>query len=364
MALVNVGLVNVGLVNGGLVGILTLVKPGSAAPERVGRTSMDRFTVTGTQLSISRLVLGTMTFGDPVRHDDAATMLDLAEESGITMLDTANGYAGGRSEEIIGALLAGRRDRFTLASKVGIPHPDAEGAAPLSPEAIDRCVHASLRRLRTDYLDVYYLHQPDRQTPFERTLQALAKLVSDGTVRHVGVSNYAAWQIAELRTMASALSAPPPVLSQPLYNLICRRVDEEYLEFSQYTRLANIVYNPLGGGVLTGRHRFEDAPSPGRFGDTVMGARYRERYWNRQLFEAVDELARIAAEADITLPALAFRWLLTRPAVDAVLVGASTVAHLEANVQAAAGGPLPADVMARCDDVWQRLRGPAPSYNR
>lgn len=325
---------------------------------------MDHVTVTGTDLSISRLVLGTMTFGDPVSRDDAARMLDRAEQSGITMLDTANGYAGGRSEEIIGELLAGRRDRFTLASKVGIPNPDAEGAAALSPEAINRCVHASLRRLRTDYLDVYYLHQPDRRTPIEHTLQALTKLVADGTVRYVGVSNYAAWQIAELRAVAAALSAPSPVLSQPLYNLISRRIDDEYLEFSTHVELTNIVYNPLGGGLLTGKHRFQDAPDRGRFGDTALGARYRERYWNRQLFDAVDELARIAAEADITLPELAFRWLFTRPAVHAVLLGASTVAHLEANVRAAAGGPLPVEVMARCDDVWQRLRGPAPGYNR
>jgi aryl-alcohol dehydrogenase-like predicted oxidoreductase len=325
---------------------------------------MDRITVPGSDLSVSRLVLGTMTFGAPVSQGDAASMLDLAEEAGITMLDTANGYAGGRSEEIIGALLAGRRERFTVASKVGIANPDAQGAAPLSPEAIERCVHASLRRLRTDYLDVYYLHQPDRQTPIERTLQALGKLVSDGTVRYIGVSNYAAWQIAELRAAAAALSAPAPVVSQPLYNLISRRLDDEYLEFSTHAELTNIVYNPLAGGVLTGRHRFDDVPEKGRFGDSAMGVRYRDRYWDRQLFDAVDELARVAAEAGLTLPELSLRWLLTRPGVGAVLVGASTLAHLRSNVESAAGGPLPSEVMARCDEVWQRLRGPAPVYNR
>lgn len=325
---------------------------------------MDRLTVPGSGLTLSRLVLGTMTFGAPVQQEDAARMLDAAEEAGITMLDTANGYAGGRSEEIIGALLAGRRDRFTLASKVGTANPDAQGAAALSPEAIERCVHASLRRLRTDYLDVYYLHQPDRQTPVERTVQALERLVSRGTVRYIGVSNYAAWQIAELRAAAATLSAPAPVVSQPLYNLISRRLDEEYLEYSTHAGLTNIVYNPLAGGVLTGKHRFGNTPEQGRFGDSAMGARYRDRYWDRQLFDAVDELARVAAEAGLTLPELSLRWLLTRPGVGAVLVGASTLAHLRSNVQSAAGGPLPPDVMTSCDEVWQRLRGPAPAYNR
>jgi aryl-alcohol dehydrogenase-like predicted oxidoreductase len=322
---------------------------------------MDRITVPGNDLSLSRLVLGTMTFGDAVDRDGAATMLDIAEDAGITMLDTANVYAGGRSEEIIGALLAGRRERFTIASKVGMPHPDARDAAPLSPEGIRRCVRGSLERLRTDYLDVYYLHQPDRQTPIEQTVEVLTDLVSEGTVRHVGVSNFAAWQLAELRSVGPKVA---PVLSQPLYNLISRRIEEEYLEFAAHTELTNVVYNPLAGGLLTGKHRFDQAPESGRFGDSKMGAMYRERYWDRQLFDAIAELADVAREAGLSLPELAFRWLLTRPGVGAVLVGSSTRAHLESNVEHAAGGPLPDNVMARCDDVWHRLRGPAPSYNR
>jgi aryl-alcohol dehydrogenase-like predicted oxidoreductase len=322
---------------------------------------MDRITVPGSDLSLSRLVLGTMTFGDAVDRDGVATMLDIAEDAGITMLDTANVYAGGRSEEIIGALLAGRRDRFTIASKVGMPHPDARDAAPLSPEGIRRCVRGSLERLRTDYLDVYYLHHPDRQTPIEHTVEVLTDLVAEGTVRHVGVSNFAAWQLAELRSVDPKVA---PVLSQPLYNLISRRIEEEYLEFAAHAELTNVVYNPLAGGLLTGKHRFDQAPESGRFGNSKMGATYRERYWDRQLFDAIAELTDVARVAGLSLPELAFRWLVSHPGVGAVLVGSSTPAHLESNVEHAAGGPLPDEVMARCDDVWHRLRGPAPSYNR
>ncbi|WP_285495852.1 aldo/keto reductase [Actinomadura sp. NBRC 104425] len=326
--------------------------------------TMETVPVPGTDLELSRLVLGTMTFGDTAGRDTAARMLDVAADAGVTMLDTANGYAGGACEEILGELLATRRDRFLLAGKVGIPHPDAGDAPPLSAEAIRRCLDGSLRRLRTDRLDVYYLHQPDRRTPIEETLDALAEQVAAGKIRYVGVSNFAAWQIAELRAAAAGRGAPVPVLSQPLYNLISRRIEEEYTEFAERAGLVNIVYNPLGGGLLTGRHRFDESPATGRFGDSGLAEMYRRRYWDRRLFEAVEALAEGAAEAGLTLPELAFRWLLSRPAVGAVLVGSSKVEHLEANIAAAQGPPPGADLLELCDAVWERLRGPAPAYNR
>ncbi|MEU6645946.1 aldo/keto reductase [Saccharomonospora sp. NPDC046836] len=321
---------------------------------------MEYLEVPGTGMRLSRLVLGTMTFGDAVDRDTAATMLEIAADAGITMLDTANGYAGSACESLLGELLAGRRDRFLIASKVGMPHPDADGAPPLSPEAIRRCVRGSLERLRTDYLDVYYLHQPDRRTPLADTVGALAELVEQGIVRQVGVSNFAAWQIAELRH----IGGPQPLFSQPLYNLISRRVEEEYLEFARHVGLTNIVYNPLGGGLLTGKHRFGETPAGGRFGDSALGEMYRRRYWDAQLFEAVDALGAVAREAGVTLPELALRWLLSRADVGAVLIGSSRVEHLKSNVDAALGGALPAETAQRCDEVWQRLRGPVPAYNR
>jgi aryl-alcohol dehydrogenase-like predicted oxidoreductase len=313
---------------------------------------------------VSRLVLGTMNIGDTVDAAGAASMLDAAAEAGITMLDTANGYAGGRCETILGELLDGRPDRFVVASKVGIPHRDAEGNAPLSRKAIRACLRGSLTRLRRDRLDVYYLHQPDRSTPWAETVETLAELVAEGAIGAIGVSNFAAWQIAELRRLAADLGAGTVTFSQPLYNLLARRIEEEYTEFSRHAGLFNIVYNPLGGGLLTGRHRFDEIPSGGRFGDSGLSEMYRQRYWNRQLFGAIEKLSAIAGEAAIPLPELALRWLLTQDTVGAVLVGASRVEQLTANIASADHGPLTDDILARCDDVWAELRGPVPAYNR
>jgi aryl-alcohol dehydrogenase-like predicted oxidoreductase len=312
-------------------------------------------------LAVSRLVLGTMNIGDTVDADTAARMLDAAAEAGITMLDTANGYAGSRCEEILGTL---RPERFGVATKVGIPHPDAGGAPPLSAKAIQACIQGSLSRLGMHRVDIYYLHQPDRATPFEETLSAIAELVAAGTVGSLGVSNFAAWQIAELRRVAAETGAPTPVFSQPIYNLLARRVEEEYVEFSAHAGLFDIVYNPLGGGLLTGRHRFGDVPTDGRFGSSKLATMYRDRYWNAELFDAVGRLAAIADQAGLPLPELALRWLLTRETVGAVLVGASSVEQLQRNIAAAERGALDADVLARCDEVWADLRGPVPAYNR
>ena len=325
---------------------------------------MQNAQVPGTGTTVSRLVLGTMNSGDTVDAATAARMLDAAAEAGITMLDTANGYAGSRCEQILGELLRSRRDRFAVASKVGIPHPDAGGAPPLSAKAIHACLQGSMARLGVERLDVYYLHQPDRATPFAETLAAVGELVADGTVGALGVSNFAAWQIAELRRVAAETGTPAPVFSQPLYNLLARRVEEEYAEFSAHAGLFDIVYNPLGGGLLTGKHRFDAVPTDGRFGSSGLATMYRERYWNAELFDAVGRLAAVADEAGIGLPELALRWLLGRELVDAVLVGASSVDQLQRNVAAAEKGPLEADLLARCDEVWADLRGPVPAYNR
>ncbi len=312
-------------------------------------------------IPVSRLVLGTMNIGDTVDADTAARMLDGAAEAGITMLDTANGYAGSRCEEILGTLRPGR---FGVATKVGIPHADAGGAPPLSSKAIQACIQGSLSRLGLDRVDVYYLHQPDRATPFAETLGAIAELVASGTVGSLGVSNFAAWQIAELRRVAAETGAPRPVFSQPLYNLLARRIEEEYIEFSAHAGLFDIVYNPLGGGLLTGRHRFDAVPTEGRFGDSKLATMYRDRYWNAELFDAVGRLASIAEQAGLPLPELALRWLLTRETVGAVLVGASSVEQLQRNIAAAERGPLDADLVTHCDEVWADLRGPVPAYNR
>ncbi|MFJ9081924.1 aldo/keto reductase [Streptomyces sp. NPDC102384] len=313
---------------------------------------------------LSRLVLGTMTFGDTADRATAAAMLDAALDAGITGVDTANGYAGSESERILAELLPGRRDKVVLATKAGIPHPDQGEHAPLSAEGLRAALDGSLKRLGTDHVDLFYLHQPDRATPQSETLATVAEFVKAGKVRALGVSNYAAWQIAELNRVADEVSAPRPVVAQQLHNLLARRIEEEYVEFAAETGLHTMVYNPLGGGLLTGRHTFEQAPDEGWFGDSKVAAMYRQRYWNEDLFRAVGDLTRIASDAGLPLTDLSLRWLLSRPSTDALLLGGSKVEHLKANIAAAAQGPLPEDVLTACDEVGARLRGPMPAYNR
>lgn len=318
----------------------------------------------GLARPLPRLVLGTMTFGDTVDFDTARTMVESALAAGITSIDTANGYAGGRSESMLGELLAGRRDAFTIATKAGIYPGDAGDAPLLSAAGLRSSLEASLRRLGTDYVDVYYLHQPDRSVPVEETIAALGVFVKEGKVRAIGVSNFAAWQIGDVISACEALGTPQPILSQQLYNLVARRIEAEYVEFASTKGVATIVYNPLGGGLLTGRHSFTATPTEGRFGASALSAMYRDRYWNEPTFRAVDSLSGIAAEAGLSLPELSLRWLLSKPVVSAVLLGGSKPQQLKANVAAAEAGPLPADVVAACDEASAPLVGSMPGYNR
>jgi aryl-alcohol dehydrogenase-like predicted oxidoreductase len=315
-------------------------------------------------MDFGALVLGTMTFGDTVDADGAAAMVDAALQAGITHIDTANGYAGGESERILAQLLQGRRDRVTLATKAGIPHPDAGDHSPLSAAGLRASVEGSLSRLGTDHIDLFYLHQPDRAAPLSETLGTVAELVAEGKVGELGVSNYAAWQIAELNRTADDVGAPRPVAAQQLYNLLARRIEEEYVEFASVTGLTTVVYNPLGGGLLTGRHSFDNDPAEGRFGDSRLAAMYKERYWNAAIFEAIQQLTVIADKARMPLTELALRWLVAKPATGPILLGGSKVEHLHSNIAAVAKGPLDADVVEACDDVGAALRGPMPSYNR
>lgn len=329
-------------------------------PDTPSRTSPGAVELPGVPAPLSRLVLGTMTFGDTVDRAGAAAMLDAALDAGVTGVDTANAYAGGVTETILAELLPGRRDRIVLATKAGMPHPDHGDHSPLSARGLRAALEGSLRRLNTGHVDLFYLHQPDRSAPLEETLGTVA----EGKVLALGVSNYAAWQIAEVGHTAERVGAPRPVVAQQLYNLLARRVEEEYLEYAATSGVRTMVYNPLGGGLLTGRHVFEETPGSGRFGDSRLAEMYRQRYWDPRLFEAVQDLARIAEGADLGLVELSLRWLLGRDGVDALLLGGSRVEHLLANVAAAQAGPLPADVVAACDEVGARLRGPMPAYNR
>lgn len=312
-------------------------------------------------IPMSRLVLGTMSFGDTAGRSATQALFDGAVEAGITGIDTANGYAGGATETLIAPLVRRHRDRIVLATKAGMPHPDAGDHPPLSPAALRASVEGSLRRLDVDVVDLFYLHQPDRKTPIRATMDCMAELHAEGKIRALGVSNYAAWQIADVDEAARRAGAPRPVIAQNVYNLLARRIEDEYLEYAHTHGLVTACYNPLAGGLLA-RVPDENAV-PSRFDGSMLAEMYRKRYWSPDLLDAVRRLADVADQAGVTLAELSLRWVLSQ-SVEAVLIGGNRLDHLESNVRAAQAGPLPDDVLERCAGITAALRGAMPAYNR
>jgi aryl-alcohol dehydrogenase-like predicted oxidoreductase len=326
-------------------------------------TGLDPVRIPGTDLTIGPFVLGTMTFGTQLDEKGAEQAVHRSREAGVTMFDSANSYGGGRSEELLGRIVAPFRDEVQLVTKVGsyrsVDDPDAPR---LDRASLLRECDGSLTRLGTDHIDLYYLHMPDPRTPIEESLAACQELVDAGKVRHLGVSNHAAWQLTEAAYLAEHRGWPRVRVSQPMYNLLARRLEEEYTACTEHLGIANLVYNPLAGGLLTGKHRRDAEPEEGtRF---ARRAAYVDRYWNEAQFDAVDRLGRVADEAGMTLIELSLRWLLGRDAVTGVIVGVSSIDHLDTNLAAADGPPLDASTLEAIDEVWDTLRGPAPAYNR
>ena len=290
-------------------------------------------------------------------------MVDYALDQGVTFFDTANVYNAGVSEEITGRVLGRRRSHIVLATKVrGKMDAAGGGYAGLSPGAIRRAAEESLQRLGTDYIDIYYLHQPDRDVAIADSLEAMDGLRREGKVRWIATSNYAAWQIAEMFAISKERGFRAPLVAQPMYNVLARGIEQEYLAFTQGFGVSNVCYNPLAGGLLSGKQSFEKGPLPGtRFDGNAM---YLQRFWHEEYFRAVEMLRAAADGLGISLAELALRWVCHRPGVDSVILGASKFAHLEQNIRAARGAALPEEALATCAAAWQALLGPTPNYNR
>lgn len=322
---------------------------------------MDTRLLPGTDLKVSRICFGTMTFAGQTGEDVAAQMVDGCLDSGINFFDTANAYNGGKSEEMLGRLMRGRRDRFILASKVANKMGDGPGLAGLSRAAIHRAIDDSLRRLATDYLDIYYLHLPDYNVPVEESLEAMDSLVKQGKIRYIASSNYSGWQVVQMLCIAEKRGFQRPSITQPMYNLIARGIEQEYLPMCKEFGVAAVVYNPLAGGLLTGKQQ-RQAPLPGtRFDNNRM---YLDRYWHQADFEAVEELKQIAAQAGRSLVSLALNWLYHHRPIDCIILGASRLEQLDENLKVLGDGPLDPPTLEACDRVWTKLRGPSPKYNR
>jgi 1-deoxyxylulose-5-phosphate synthase len=322
-----------------------------------------RYTHLGrTGLTVSRLCLGTMTFGFQCDEDTSRAILDHAYDAGITFIDTADAYPlgatgdYGRTEEIIGRWMAGRRDRVVLATKCHYPTGPARWDSGNSRKNILRAVEASLTRLGTDHIDLYQLHAPDPHTPIDESLKALDDLVRSGKVRYIGCSNFLAYQLARSLGRAEVLRVERFDSVQPRYNLLFREIERELLPLCRDEGVGVIPYNPLAGGLLTGKHQAGAPPAEGtRFTLGTAADRYQDRYWHEREFATVGQLVPIAQEAGMTLAELAVAWVLANPAVTAPIIGASRPGQLDDALRAAAGD-LDADLKDRLDDLTAEYR--------
>jgi aryl-alcohol dehydrogenase-like predicted oxidoreductase len=336
-------------------------RPSACIQELNQVMSIERRKLLHTDLQVSRFCFGTMTLGKPLDQAGTDEVIDRCLDAGITFFDTANMYNAGVAESLLGTSLKGRRRQVVLASKVRAKMGEGPDQQGLSRAAILRAIDESLQRLQTDYLDLYYLHMPDHAVPIEESLEAMESLIQQGKVRYPASSNYAGWEVVQMLWIAQERGWHAPSVSQPMYNLLARGIEQEYLPMCRQFGVSTVVYNPLAGGLLTGKHR-QDVFTPGtRFDNNEL---YQRRYWHTQYFNAVERLRQIAQSAGRSLVSLSLNWLLHHTMSDVVILGASSLTQLNENLAAGEEGPLSEDVITACDHVWRELRGPLPVYNR
>ena len=315
-----------------------------------------------TGLRVSRICLGTMVYGtDEVDEPTSIKIVEKALDAGINFFDTADVYFLGRSEEIVGKALKKKRHSAVLATKVGFPMGPGLMDSGLSRWHIIQSVEGSLRRLGTDYIDLYYVHVPDYDTPIEETLRTLDDLIHQGKVRYIGCSNFRAWQLCKALWVSDLHNLVRFDCIQPPYNLLTRDIEYELLPLCASEGVGVCVYNPLAAGLLTGKHDPNKPPAEGtRF---ALAQGYYQRYWSDINFEAVATLGKIAKEYSRSLPQFALAWILSNQIITSAICGASSVKQLEENL-GATEVRLSEEELAACDGVWQQLRPPRYFYGR
>ena len=321
-----------------------------------------------TGLQVSRLCLGTMTFGLQSDEGTAVAILDRAAEGGIDFIDTSDAYplggdlsTRGITEEILGRWLKGKRDRFIVATKCFAPTGPAPFDAGNSRKHIMAAVDASLRRLQTDYVDLYQLHGFDPATPIDETLGALDDLVHQGKVRYTGCSNFLTYQLVRAIGRSETLRLTRLDSVQPRYNLLFRQIEREMLPFCREEGVGLIPYNPIAGGLLSGKHSRSAPPAEGtRFTLGTAAGAYQDRYWHDSEFDTVDELRQLADQAGVNLVTLSVAWVLANEAITAPIIGASRPGQLDSSL-AAAELVLDDDLKQQLDDRTHQYRmGDAP----
>jgi aryl-alcohol dehydrogenase-like predicted oxidoreductase len=308
----------------------------------------------------ARLCLGAMNFGKRTSEQESKAIIARALELGIEHIDTANAYNDGASERIVGEALRGKRDGVVLATKCGF------GRVAGKPEGLskERLVHAaeeSLKRLGTDVIDIYYLHVPDKETPIEETLDGISALLEAQKIRAWGVSNYASWQILEMIHVADARKMPRPRIAQQLYNVLLRQLDVEYFAFARRYGIHTTVYNPLAGGLLSGKHTRDGRSQKGsRFDKNSL---YQRRYFTDTMFDRAEALEGLARTENMSLLELSYAWLAGAPCVDSILLGPASVDQLETSVAAVSRGLTP-EVRGLVDALYRVWLGTDTYYVR
>lgn len=285
-----------------------------------------------TGVQVSSLCMGTMSFGDTADEATSAAMFNRCREAGINFFDCANGYAGGRSEEILGKLIADCRNEVVITSKVGFPQGKDRNNQGMSRLHIRQQIEKSLRSLNTDHIDVYFIHRFDALTPIESVVRTLSDLVQEGKILYPAVSNWAAWQIMKALDMAAYESLNRIQCLQPMYNLVKRQAEVEILPMAQAEEVGVIPYSPLGGGLLTGKYSTTKRPDSGRIIENQM---YSKRYSPERYFEIAENFTAYAEDMGTHPVTLAVAWVMSHPAVTAPIIGARNLDQLEPSLQAA-----------------------------
>jgi aryl-alcohol dehydrogenase-like predicted oxidoreductase len=303
-------------------------------------------------LKISEIAYGNwVTHGSQIEEDAAKACVAAALDEGITTFDTADVYARTKAEEILGRALHGlRRESLEISSKVYWPVGPGANDTGLSRKHIIESAHGSLRRLQTDYLDLYQAHRYDHETPLEETLRAFDDLVRQGKVLYVGVSEWRAEEIAAALRIAGEMGFDRIVSNQPEYSMLWRVIESEVIPLSEKEGLGQIVFSPIAQGVLTGKYRPGEAPPPGSRATDPAGSRFIESLLNDDVLTRVQQLRPLAEEAGLTLAQLAVAWTLQNPNVSAAIIGATRPEQVRENVRAA-GVRLDSALMTRIDEV-------------
>jgi aryl-alcohol dehydrogenase (NADP+) len=347
-----------------------------------------------TGLKVSSLCLGTMTFGKQVDEATSLAIIERALDLGVTFIDTADMYVNGVTEQIVAKAIKGKRDSIVLASKGGHvkklapkygeqkisgpidlarpapfrPWEAGAGTGPndmgLSRKHLMQALEGSLTRLGTDYLDLYYAHMPDYDTPLDETLRAMDDMVRQGKVRYIGCSNFRAFQVARALGISDRQNLARWDFVQPPFNLLARDVEYELLPLCREEGVGVCPFSPMAAGLLSGKYEKDKAPLEGaRYSLGHWGYTYNKPYWSDANFAAIEQYRKIAAQAGVSLSRFALAWALANPAITAIVNGSTSIKQLEDNV-AATDVKLSPDALKACDDVWRSFRVPTVFYGR